>query len=207
MSLLDQTQPKIVGHVIIRDKATGEVLIDKYNAINFENMSYALALSLADRPNGSIFQMVFGNGGSVVSAVGTITYFPPNVVGQDAQLYNQTYSKIVDDLSPLNLDPTECFMTVQHTAGVPYSDVQVSCTLDYDEPAGQTAFDDNVLVNNTNPSGTGSPLATYIFDELGLMTNPSSGSGLLLSHVIFHPVQKSLNRSIEIVYTIRIYLS
>ena len=48
----------------------------------------------------------------------------------------------------------------------------------------------------------------YIFDELGIYAYNSSGisSEYLLTHVIFHPVQKSLNRVIEIVYTIRVQL-
>lgn len=200
---MDVAETKMFGHVVIRDKETGEVITDVYNAINFENMSQALALSLADRPDGSILYMVFGNGGSVVSAIGTITYFPPNVTS-GATLYNQTYQKIVDDYSPLNTDPANNYMRVSHVSGLPYSDIQVVCTLDYNEPSGQMAFDNAPLTNNNNPSGTGSPLATYIFDEIGL-TNGSSPP-LLLSHVIFHPVQKSLNRSIEITYTIRIYL-
>jgi hypothetical protein len=70
------------------------------------------------------------------------------------------------------------------------------------QPSGQEAFD-----NTTNISGT------YVFNELGLKaynstdasTNPASDTyGLLLSHVVFSPVQKSLNRQIEVVYTIRI---
>jgi hypothetical protein len=66
--------------------------------------------------------------------------------------------------------------------------------LDYGEPAGQQAFD-----NSTNFNGE------YVFDELGLKAWEGSSSNLmLLTHVIFHPVQKSLNRQIQIDYTVRI---
>ena len=44
----------------------------------------------------------------------------------------------------------------------------------------------------------------YVFDELGLRSYSSSGTGRLITHVIFHPVQKSLNRQIQIDYTVRI---
>jgi hypothetical protein len=189
--------PKIIGHVLIRDKDTGEVLADKTNAINFEAMSYALALSLANRPNGNIMEMLFGNGASSVSAVGTISYLPPNVTGLDATLYNQTYFQYVDDLSPLDTDPTDNFIRVNHTLGNTYSDVVTTCLLDYNEPSGQQAFDDA-----TDLTGT------FIFDEIGLRTyDPVSETGYMISHVIFHPVQKSLNRRIEVIYTIRIIIA
>ena len=44
----------------------------------------------------------------------------------------------------------------------------------------------------------------YVFDELGLVSFASSGTGKLLTHVVFHPVQKSLNRMIQIDYTVRV---
>jgi len=45
-----------------------------------------------------------------------------------------------------------------------------------------------------------------VFDELGLQckVGPNAGDLLLITHVIFHPVQKSLNRQIQIDYTLRI---
>ena len=188
---------KITGHVLITDKDTGEILLNKMNAINFEVFSYALALSLADRPNGNIMQMVFGNGASSISDVGTVTYLSPNVTGLDAELYNQTYQKFVDDLSPLDTDPTNNFIRINHTLGNTYSDVVITCTLDYSEPSGQLAFD-----NSTDMSGA------FIFDEIGLKTyDVTSSSGYLLSHIIFHPVQKALNRKIEVIYTIRIIIA
>jgi len=209
-TLQNKLDLRMSGHVLIREKESKTVLREVWNAINLENMSEALALSLADRSNGHIQSMVFGNGGSVVSAVGQITYLPPNVTGQNAALYNQTYSKVVDDQSPLDVNPTDNYMAVNHVAGTFYSDVQVTCTLEYDEPSGQAAYDDSPVVNgNTqNSSSTGpDPNGTYIFDELGLVSYSSTGSGMLLSHVIFYPVQKALNVSIEVVYTLRLILS
>ena len=185
---------KIEGFVKITDPVSGEVLVDKKNAIHYENISVAMAQSLADRNLGYIYQMAFGNGGSSVDPTGVITYLPPNTTGQNADLYNQTYQKVVDDNSAADTDPTNNKMTVLHTAGNVYTDILVTCLLDYGEPAEQQAFD-----NSTNFNGE------FVFDELGLKAwNGAADNLRLITHVIFHPVQKSLNRQIQIDYTVRI---
>lgn len=195
MSMVEKSAERITGHVLIRDTLTGEILVDKMNAINYENFSISLARTVANRPDGWIQEMCFGNGGATVSEIGTITYLPPNVVGQTAQLYNQTYYQVVDDQSPLDLDPAQNYISTSHIDGTTYTDVIVTCLLDLGQPAGQDAFD-----TATNIGGT------YVFNELGLKAYSSNGpnTGRLLTHVIFSPVQKSLNRQIQIVYTIRI---
>ena len=189
---------KVEGFIKIYDPNNGEIFVDKKNAINYENISIAIADTLSSRGYGEIYEMAFGNGGASVSDTGVITYLPPNVTGQNAALYNQTYAKIVDDTSVFNLDPTRNKMTVTHTTGKYYTDILVQCLLDYGEPAGQAAFDNSTQTDSS-----------YIFDELGLLANygtDSSGAIItkLLTHVIFHPVQKSLNRQIQIDYTVRI---
>jgi hypothetical protein len=184
----------IEGFLKIYDPNDGEVFVDKHNAIHYENMSIALAQSLANKNLGYVYAMAFGNGGSSVDPTGVITYLPPNVTGQNADLYNQTFIKVVDDSSPANTDPTRNNLTVLHTSGRVYTDVLVTCLLDYGEPAGQQAFD-----NSTNFNGE------YVFDELGLKAWEGTANELMLiTHVIFHPVQKSLNRQIQIDYTVRI---
>jgi hypothetical protein len=184
----------IQGHLKIFDPNSKEVIVDKRNAIHYENFSNSLAQSMANKDKGYIYQMAFGNGGSSVDTTGVITYLPPNVSGQNADLYNQTYQKVVDDSSSANTDPTRNKLTVLHTSGKVYTDILVSCLLDYGEPSGQQAFD-----NSTNLDGD------YVFDELGLKTWQGSTSDLdLVTHVVFHPVQKSLNRQIQIDYTVRI---
>lgn len=185
---------KISGHVKIHDPKSGEILYDDHNAIHYENISIAMAQTLSDRNLGYIYQMAFGNGGSSVDPTGVITYLPPNTIGQNADLYNQTYAKVVDDNSAADTDPINNKMTVLHTAGNAYSDILVTCLLDYGEPPEQQAFD-----NSTNFNGE------YVFDELGLKVwNGAADNLRLITHVIFHPVQKSLNRQIQIDYTLRI---
>ena len=185
---------KVEGWLKIYDPANGEVFVDKRNAIHYENMSIALAQSLANKNLGYIYAMAFGNGGSSVDPTGVITYLPPNVTGQNANLYNETYSKVVDANSAANTDPSRNNLTVLHTSGKVYTDVLVTCLLDYGEPPGQQAFD-----NSTNFNGE------FVFDELGLKAwEGASDDLLLITHVIFHPVQKSLNRQIQIDYTVRI---
>jgi hypothetical protein len=184
----------VEGFLKIHDPNSGEIFVDKHNAIHYENMSIALAESLDNKNIGFIYAMAFGNGGSSVDPTGIITYLPPNTTGQNATLYNETYAKVVDDNSAADTDSANNKMTVLHTSGKVYTDILVTCLLDYGEPAGQQAFD-----NSTNFNGE------YVFDELGLKTwNGSADNLRLITHVIFHPVQKSLNRQIQIDYTIRI---
>lgn len=190
----EQTVIQMSGHIKAYYPDNGEVLLDVDNGIHYENMSEALAQSLADRTIGYIHEMHFGNGGTSVDPTGVIAYLPPNITGQNADLYNPTYFKVVDDLSSLNTDPTRNFLDVRHTVGAVFTDILVSCLLDFGEPAGQQAFD-----NTENLDGE------FVFDELGLKTwSGTAGDGQLLSHAVFHPAQKALNRLLKIDYTLRI---
>lgn len=184
VKILDVTDPE--NHI---------VLVDKKNAIHFENMSEALAYSLANKKTNYIYEMHFGNGGTNIDPTGIINYLPPNVNTQNADLYNPTYYKIVDDNSENNPDPLRNKIEIRHIPGTVYTDVLITCLLDYGEPPTQLAFDNAPYTENS-----------FLFDELGIKAwSPAgAGSGKLLTHVVFHPVQKSLNRLIQIEYTIRI---
>jgi hypothetical protein len=138
--------------------------------------------------------MALGNGGTSVDPTGVITYLPTNTSGSSAQLYNQTYYKSVNNNSTYNLDPTRNKLEIRHINGTVYSDIFVTCTLDYGEPSQQQAFDNTTNFNDQ-----------FVFDELGLKSwagTPNTGN--LITHVVFHPIQKSLNRLIQIDYTVRI---
>jgi hypothetical protein len=177
------------GHVLIRDIDTGEVLLNKHNAINFYNMSIALASLLAKKEDDAlgafnIATLELGNGGTTIDGSGNVFYKTPNVATTNSTLYAQTYSK---NVVPAVADVQNKIDVTTH-AGQVYSDTVVTATLLYAEPAAQGAID--------NDNGAGS----YVFDELALQT----ASGKCLTHLIFHPIEKSANRQLEIIYTIRI---
>ena len=192
--LKEQTGMRVEGHIKIQDPDSGQVFVNKRNAINYENMSVAIAHLLANLTDGDgstgnsfhMLQLAYGNGGVNVDSLGIITYQATNTASATGQLYNETFSKAIASTSAA--DP-ENNMVVQHIGGNTYSDIVITSTLDYNEPSGQDALD-----NAVNLTGD------YIFDELGIKTQ----AGTFLSHVIFHPVQKSANRKIQVIYTIRI---
>lgn len=192
---METNRIQITGHVKIFDPESQQVLVDRHNAIHYENISEALAQSIANKGTNFIAEMHFGKGGTSIDSTGAIVYLPPNVNTQNSDLYNPTFFKSVDESDENNADPIRNNMSIRHIPGTVYSDVLVTCLIDYGEPAGQLAFDN-----------ASSMESNFIFDELGLKgwSAAGPGTGKLLSHVVFHPVQKSINRLIQIDYTIRI---
>lgn len=193
MQSKENTGINVEGHIKIWDPISKEIFVDKCNAIHYENFSIALANGISNSGQQFIYKMAFGNGGTSVDPTGIITYLTPNSAGANARLYNETYSKIVNNRSYDNTDPTRNYIQVLHTTGNNYTDIVVTCLLDYGEPTNQSAYD-------TTPNGE----QEYVFDELGLQSYDTSINNMLLTHVVFHPVQKSLNRLVQIDYTIRI---
>jgi hypothetical protein len=188
---LDHLNLHVEGHVLIKDAVTGEVILNRRNAIHRENMSVAIASVLTrtvgvNGLEGFIQSMSFGNGGAIVDGSGNITYNSPNVNDPTAELYNPTYTK---DVSFSREEDADDHTTFTHMSGATFSDIIIISTLDYGEPVGQDPLDD-----------TSDQEGDYVFDEIGLV----SQQGRLLTHLIFHPVQKSANRKIQVVYTIRI---
>ena len=183
----------VEGHLKIFCPETKEVYVNKRNAIHYENMSIALAESLANVGQGFIYEMAFGNGGTSVDPTGIITYLTPNTTGTTANLYFETYSKVVDQNSVNNLDPSRNKSEIRHVSGTNYTDILVSCLLDYSEPDGQSAYDN---VSDAEQ--------TFVFDEIGLKSCSTTGTSRLITHVIFQPVEKRLNRLIQIDYTVRV---
>ena len=213
---------RMEGHILIRDITNEKEpieLVNKRNAIHFGNMAKHLAQAISGKPNYDIHYMGFGNGGSSVNTLGKITYKTTNVSeapddsSPTSNLYALKYFKVVDDLAASNTAPTKNKLEVLPST-TSYTDIKVTCTLEFGEPSIQSNFD-----NSTDFTDD------FVFDELGIFSldvatgNEIAGTATdaatildfnskcyMLTHVIFHPIQKSLNRIIEIVYTIRIQM-
>lgn len=183
---------KMSGHILIRDADTKEELVNKRNAIHYGNMANMIANALTNQSGAYIHYMAFGNGATSVDGAGKVIYKSPRVsesYENSATLYSRTYEKVISNNTSTD--------KIEIITGSSYTDLKITCTLGYNQPSGQDDFD-----TSTTQDGL------YVFDELGLLsyaTDPTDSK--MLTHVIFHPVQKSANRSIEIIYTVRVQLN
>lgn len=192
--------------VVITDLDTGKELVRGSNAIHQENMSNAIAKMLSRDTSFFISELHFGNGASIVAADGTISYRAPNVSGASANLHKSSYFRVVDDNDLNNPDPTVNNVIVSHSNGTTYSDIIITATLDYSDPdSADSVFN---IVNSTQESldATTSISGEFVFDEICLKTRGTGGvnTGNLLTHFIFHPVEKLANQRIQVVYTLRV---
>jgi hypothetical protein len=157
----DDMNVQIKGFVEIFDKETGELLLSKSNAIHYGNMAYIVAQALTGNTDATLYYMAFGNGATSVDTTGKIVYKPPRVTEAyeaGATLYSRTYEKRID------ADNGDDTTGIRVIPGQSFSDIKVTCTLNYNEPSedeGAQPFD-NSIDNN----------GLYVFDEMALFTKP-----------------------------------
>lgn len=198
----------VSGHVQISDRSTGEVLVDKYNAIHPKNMATAIARGLSNAANYQIFKMKLGNRGTYIDGTQQIVFNPPITTGDTADLYNPTYVEIVDDANTgVGVGNSVVFTNIPASTN---TRVIVTCVISANE-----AFDNAQDTNNTGQIEGGTGVSPYFFDELGLFTKETSGLStdldpageLMVSHLIFSPIEHTGNRELVIVYTLTISVS
>lgn len=189
---------KVHGHVHIVDKVSGEVLLDKKNAIHNKNMAIAIARGLSNTSIGAkgthqIYYLKLGNGGASIDALNTITYQPtPNAAanGGKGALYNETYEEIVDEQSGSAGDSNSVTFQEDGDDAI----IIVTMTIAAGEPSGQNASD-----SPPDPDFD----SDYAFDELGLFTSDD----FMLTHIVFSPILKTANRELVITYTLTVSVS
>ena len=188
--LLDLSKQKITGHLRIFEEETGNVLLDRHNAIHPENFSIAIADALSNN-NGFIKEMVFGNGGVRVNSSNSYLYSSPQTIGRTASLYNETYSKVVDQNSSDNVNKSRNNMTISHVTGNIFTDIMIQCSLEKNEPSKQDISEENNDI-----------ISDYTFNEVGLRTYKND----LITHICFSPILKTSNRTLVFNYLLRIMI-
>jgi hypothetical protein len=201
----------VCGHVLIKDN-NGKVLVNKKNAIHPANMATALARGLSNASNHQIWKIKLGNKGTYVDSSQQIVFQPPNTTGVTADLYNPTYYEIVDDSDAgVGVGNSVTFTNIALSTS---TRVIITCVVSANEainrPTNQadtTSADGGGLdgVDSTPTEGT------YFFDELGLFTQGTGTPDLLnetdelmLSHLVFSPIEHTGNIELTIVYTLTI---
>lgn len=203
MNIIEKPGVSVHGHVLITDITDTKnpvVVLDKDNAIHSENFSVAIANSLAGSEDsaglkfGSISTMAFGNGATTILSTGRVTYKTPRVSTYGG-LYNQTYAKKINANLFASVESDFNSVSTVHIPGQIFSDIVCVCTLGLGEPEDQT------VSSSTDMDGK------YVFDEIMLATGDDTTGALTpLTHLIFHPVEKSSNRVLQVKYTIRIQI-
>lgn len=173
------------GRVKVIDLADNKVILDKSNAIHPQNLSRVFARALANESNSSVFRIALGNGGTVTTSSGIVSYKLPNDgindnAGFSSRLYNETYSEVIDESSPLlgtglgaspENDPAST-IDVMSSSGVfsrevgEISQVVVNIVLNENEPYGQLPLDHDMEFENSE--------GDFTFDELALFTGGAS---------------------------------
>lgn len=190
---------KAIGHVKIVAgdnldqirSGNGKVVLDKMNAIHPENFSIMIARGISNRDFGTLYTMHFGSGGATIDPLGVISYAEPNTVGV-SDLNDPVFFEVIDDTA--NAPPGNQ-MSVRHVTGTLFTDIEIRCVLDKNQPFGQPISSGTGIINmNSNP---------FVFDEIGLKTEDN----LMVTHVTFSPLEKASDRVFEVVYSIRIRVS
>ena len=215
----DKIEPTIIGSLKIIDKETGEILVKKRNAIHQGNMAYIIAVGLAGQTvdvnvgggSPSINWMAFGNGGSTSTT--TLSYRSPNVSSvydqqpmsvSSAKLYSKTYEQLVNK---------EVFFPGQSLGNdefIPSSTSKLKFSLDINHDAVSIATGQTTPTSDSSTDAAA--VEAFTFDEIGLVAGVTDAGtldetkSLLVTHVTFHPVLLSANRTISIEYTITIQL-
>lgn len=183
--MLETVKLKVIGHLTVKDRDTGKVLVDQHNDILYGNLAAALAHSLIGNRNSFLFYMAFGNGGAYIGPTGLIQYkstlggVNSLVKNPTANLYNTIYvKKMSNDHTTSSVTPLSKVYVPGENDATNFEDVLAEVVLDYNEPSiGITSSTINQLaIDNSNFVGTNASVSTattfdpstLVFNEIGL---------------------------------------
>ena len=202
----------VIGHVLVKDE-NGNVLVDKTNAIHPKNMATAIARGLSNSANYQIYKLKLGNQGTYIDSSQQIVFRPPNVSGDTADLYNPTYVEIVDDgNASVGAGNSVTFSNIPASTN---TRVIITAVISANEAINRPTDEADSATPTLDPAtdATLNPEGEFFFDELGLFTKETGGTlldgggELMLSHLIFSPIEHTGSRELTVIYTLTISVS
>ena len=217
----DTIQSQVVGTLKIYDKESGDILLEKKNAIHPGNMAYVLASAMAGTATSvnssgnapSINWMQFGSGGSTSTT--TLSYRSPRVyptydqlaiTASNSSLYVPKYEQLTTNIVYYPGEDMEMSGEI-----VPNNTAKVKYSVDLTHADYATAVGESIPPSDSTASSA--QVDAFTFDEIGLMAGVTDSGALdktktlMLTHVTFHPVLLAANRTIVIDYTVTIQIS
>lgn len=215
----DKFNINVVGDVAIFETNNGIIgkkLLEKKNAIHPKNMAIAIARGLSNSANHQIFKIKLGNQGTYIDANQQIVFRPPNINEDADDLYNATYTEIVDESNTgSGVGNSVTYTTIPNSAN---SRVIVTATISANEAVNRPSDESDSANPYPDPEVDGSidPEGEYFFDELGLFTSGvdegttallDSSTELMLSHLVFSPIEHTGSRELTVVYSLTVSVS
>lgn len=212
--MLETIKLGVVGDVTILQD--GKIICEKKNAIHPRNMGIAVARGLSNSSNGQIFKIKLGNQGTYIDSNQQIVFRPPNINEVSDDLYNATYAEIVDENnSGAGVGNSVTYTTIPGTNN---SRVIITATISANEAVNRPSDEADSSYPTPDPEIDGylDPGGEFFFDELGLFTSGidesttallDSTTELMLSHLVFSPIEHTGSRELTVVYSLTVSVS
>lgn len=191
----DGIKLQATGHLKITDKDSGEVLVDKHNAIHYGNISTEIAQAMIGTDTAFLEYLAFGDGASITDGAGVITYRAPNVSTTKSPSARPYSINLVVQITNKDTSETPVATTEGSESTVNYEDISMTIELGPSDANG-LVFDEMALFSGPHSQDNDAILSAL----------PADSEIRMLTHIIFHPIEKSANRTFTITYTIRIQM-
>lgn len=191
----------------------GGAIVDPTGIIRYKP-TYGGAASLIKQPSANLYNTVYVKKLSNDSTP-TASYTPTSRAYISSSNQATNYEDITVDVT---LAYNELPTAIISGSSIQQAPIDTS-TLIGSPNASNSTFDPNNLVFNEIGlfAGTGNlftgnysqnvaDITSFNSQQVSFSTAPDTKSKLMITHVVFHPIQKAANRELQIIYTLRIQM-
>jgi hypothetical protein len=193
----------------------GGAYVGPTGTINYKVTRGQDAASLVKNPNANLYNTIY-----VKKLSNDATDTADYQTSSKATIADEDYATMYEDIIvDVTMGYTEPPVGITNSTSITQTVIDNSTFVGTSSTTTATTFDPHNLVFNEiglfagsndlfvgNYTSTVGEVNNFITQGPNYSTVSGTKSKLMLTHVIFHPVQKSANRSLEIIYTLRIQM-